>query len=654
MNVSTRVDRTLHRLATKFASGSPPHEPSPEQWAALRWLVERLQAMATGTAAPVYSLCHLDCGVGKTQAIIAYIQVLLEDHIAGQDLPGMVVFSDRLDDIYTPAEPGQPEAGLLVDLFPTKAAREAAKRAGLFGVYTSDPKRNRLGVDPAATFESPDLAIHDRAPVLFTTQAALLLRCGEYGGFTKVPHFWFRGRPRPCRVWDEHLASAFPLTLDPEMGLRMVRYMRRLDPDLADRFHEDMNELKAWPADTLYQLRDYSTAFGVDPEDLYRCAPNLAEDQATALAVCKLQGQVGIVRRDNLERGTTILSYAENLAADLPPMVVCDANGRFAYQYKAWSDRRGNLERCPIEAPKSYANMTIRHWDTGAGRAIWADAARRRPILDGIVKYLNALPHDEDVLVLHYKAAKGQNRPGHQRVPDIPYLIKRHLVDPDDDRSGVVNPRRLKFTHWPAKATNKFRSIKHVIVAGAFFLPEPVYEAIARAALGMLPADHPDRPEDLAKVIRSVDQGNLFQGILRSAARLSDGPGCRPCDVLVIGSRNRGVDVFMLRGLFPDAPVIGWHPAKGDGATKMFDGQVTRVQQGIEFLKAREGQPGLVPWSALSDLLGNPARTYLHGPRFKKHPDMQAYLNGRWREVAPTRQGMVKGAVAEGGLTWIG
>jgi hypothetical protein len=167
-------------------------------------------------------------------------------------------------------------------------------------------------------------------PLLFTPHAALLLRCGEWGGFVKVPHFWYRGEPRAVRVWDEHLSAAFPLTLDPEMGLRLIRYMRRLDPNLADQFHEDMNELKAWPEDTLYQLRDYSIEFGVDPEDLYRCAPNLAEDQATALAVCKLQGQVGVVRRDNFERGTTILFYAENLSPDLPPMVICDANGRFA------------------------------------------------------------------------------------------------------------------------------------------------------------------------------------------------------------------------------------------------------------------------------------------------------------------------------------
>jgi hypothetical protein len=59
----------MSRLAAKVAAGDHPHEPSSEQWQALRWLVERFEAMATGRAAPVYSLCHLDCG--KTQAIIA-------------------------------------------------------------------------------------------------------------------------------------------------------------------------------------------------------------------------------------------------------------------------------------------------------------------------------------------------------------------------------------------------------------------------------------------------------------------------------------------------------------------------------------------------------------------------------------------------------
>jgi hypothetical protein len=165
MSVTTRVDRTMARLEAKFAAGDPPHEPSPDQWAALRWFVDRLEGMHQGTASPAYSLCHLDCGVGKTQTIVAYIQMLLEDYVVGQDVPGMVVFSDRLDDIYAPADEDQPEAGLLVDLYPDPAERAAAKRAGLFGVYTSDPKRNRMGADPAITFESLSLEVHDKVVV---------------------------------------------------------------------------------------------------------------------------------------------------------------------------------------------------------------------------------------------------------------------------------------------------------------------------------------------------------------------------------------------------------------------------------------------------------------------------------------------------------
>jgi hypothetical protein len=169
------------------------------------------------------------------------------------------------------------------------------------------------------------------------------------------------------------------------------------------------------------------------------------------------------------------------------------------------------------------------------------------------------------------------------------------------------------------------------------------------------PCHLPSRPHTAGATWRHGTSCHLWHRPRRSAARVSDGPGCRPCDVLVIGSSNRGmIDATMLKELFPGAPVIGWHPAKGDGAEKMFNGHQTRVQQGIEFLKAREGQPGVVPWSALSDLLGNPAKTYLHGPRFKRHPDMQAYLKHRWSEVAPIRQGMARGTVTEGGLVWIG
>jgi hypothetical protein len=86
--------------------------------------------MHQGTASPAYSLCHLDCGVGKTQTIVAYIQMLLEDYVVGQDVPGMVVFSDRLDDIYAPADEDQPEAGLLVDLYPDPANGQPPRERG--------------------------------------------------------------------------------------------------------------------------------------------------------------------------------------------------------------------------------------------------------------------------------------------------------------------------------------------------------------------------------------------------------------------------------------------------------------------------------------------------------------------------------------------
>jgi hypothetical protein len=293
--------------------------------------------MATGTAASVYSLCHLDCGVGKTQAIVAYVQTVLEDHQAGLEVPGMVIFSDRLDDLYTfPTKSVEgkliPARGILVDMFPTEAEREAAKKAELFGVFTSCRRRNALGAEPEVSF--PDIETHNRLPLLFATQERLIRRCADYRSFEAVPHYWFQAKPRPVRVWDEAAWPAKPLSLDPEVAMSLVPGMRRLNPDLADRFFADMVELKGWQKDTLFGMRFYSNEFDVDDDAIYRCAPNIADVQAAALAVCRLQGQVGIVRRDKYTKETTILSFYNTLPDDLAPMVVCDANG---------VDRRGIL-----------------------------------------------------------------------------------------------------------------------------------------------------------------------------------------------------------------------------------------------------------------------------------------------------------------------
>jgi hypothetical protein len=170
-----------------------------------------------------------------------------------------------------------------------------------------------------------------------------------------------------------------------------------------------------------------------------------------------------------------------------------------------------------------------------------------------------------------------------------------------------------------------------VIAAGCYFLPTAAYEAIARAYLELTLEDHPEPPIDLIKFIRAQDEGVLFQGLLRCRARQSQGDGCRPATALIVGSSFKGmIDLAMFRRLFPGSDPITWSPDQGDGAGKVFNGQVTRVDQVIEFLKEREAPGARVTYGTIREFLGGPSKAYVGGPNMLRHPKMVAYLEGRW------------------------
>jgi hypothetical protein len=162
-------------------------------------------------------------------------------------------------------------------------------------------------------------------------------------------------------------------------------------------------------------------------------------------------------------------------------MVVMDASGRCRETYKEWIRSRANLVEGPA-AVKDYGNLTIHHWNRGGGKSSWRkDSAG---LLDGIVKIIASKPDHEEWLVVHHKPSFRKG------MPNIPKRL----------REMVVNGDRLSFVTWGAhSAVNRFSHIRNVILAGILFLPEPAYEATARATVGSKPADQIEKPDVLER-----------------------------------------------------------------------------------------------------------------------------------------------------------
>jgi hypothetical protein len=155
-------------------------------------------------------------------------------------------------------------------------------------------------------------------------------------------------------------------------------------------------------------------------------------------------------------------------------------------------------------------------------------------------------PETEEWLIVHHK-------PNFRR--GMPNVQKRL-------REIVPNPDRLHFVTWGAHAAvNRFARIKNVILAGILFLPEPAYEATARATVGSKPADDVNPPANLDKIVLGEHQHAILQALCRGAVRASRGSSCGDCEAWVIGSSQKGITKELLRKLFPGAKVTDWTPA---------------------------------------------------------------------------------------------
>jgi Primase C terminal 2 (PriCT-2)/RepB DNA-primase N-terminal domain len=154
---------------------------SPAQWQGLEDLVCHLEAMADGSADPLYYLCSLDPGIGKTEATIKFIKRLLASPMHKE--VAAIVLVGRLKEI--------------------DAYIDGLKLAEVdYGVLVDDPNAVKAkGTDPK------------KARVLFTTQQMLESRAKRYGSFNAIKEFHYDSRPRMVRVWDETCLPARPLTI---------------------------------------------------------------------------------------------------------------------------------------------------------------------------------------------------------------------------------------------------------------------------------------------------------------------------------------------------------------------------------------------------------------------------------------------------------
>jgi hypothetical protein len=461
--------------------------------------------MAEGRCNPAVYLSSLDPGVGKTTAVVCFIQQLM----ASSDHPDVAVLLclPRIDEI-------------------DRVVYELGLSDSDFAVFTSHQQANGWSSTPP-----------DQARVLITTHEMVRSRCrGKH--YSQVQAFHYQGCVREVRIWDEAMLPGEVVTVSTDDLGSLLKPVRKHLPALAEVLQDLQAELGQQKPDGLFVWPEVLACFGRhDDISLAPIRAKLTEEQAKVLErTLWLSGRTVRIAKEN-GQVRSALDTRDTLPDGFAPVLVLDASGRVRGTYRLWSSHRGGLVRLRT-APKDYSRLTIHVLDQGGGKDAWR--------------------HNEDQLLSEVASIM-------ERSPEEPWLIVHHREIGREKferflkaRLGVY-PARVEFISWGKhQATNDFADIPNVILAGTLFMPEGQYQGLAFTSAG-LPV-HSELPPSLIKAVREGEHCDLvLQALCRGSARGSDGSRCKPCNAYIIASKGSGIR-RLLPKMFPGCRVVYWHP----------------------------------------------------------------------------------------------
>jgi hypothetical protein len=511
--------RTIGALRTFFDCCG--HRPSDDHWLALEAIADTMEAMLDGRCAPKVYLSPCDPGVGKTQTVVHFARELVGD--------------DQCRD-----------KGMLVSVFTIDEAKAlAAHLASVCDslcVLTSDPAANALGRADA-----------NEAQILITTQNRLG-RLTEDRPFSSVTAFFYHGAPRACRVWDESVLPGSAIVVGADALIGMASRLRTLSPELVSALYRFGGELLQVEHGAAIDVPDFTAACGLS---LYDLTSHLAADDGTtarqqdrevALSLLVINGRRVRVCRDG-RSGSAVITFREELPADLPPMLVLDASGRVRETYALWQDSRDAIVLLPA-ATRDYSPLTIKMWRTSGAKSGWE--ARGDRLLAGIVVTIETKP-DEDWLVVVHKSSG--------RIGDLERALKAKLPATVRDRVSV--------TTWGRHAgLNAWADVTNVILAGTLFYPASHLTALHHLCANLPVADGLVSKAEVERTARGEHRHLILQAVCRGRVRRSDGSRCQPMTAYIIASPRSGIPTE-LETIFPGCTVETWSPLKVEAKGKL-------------------------------------------------------------------------------------
>lgn len=408
------------RLKTTLAEGGSI--PSTEAEAALKALMETMEAALDRRLPPRFYLSSIDPGMGKSRGVIAFLSEFVRRGC-------------------------EPDNGILVCL----ATRDEIKRMmeaadlppGSVGVLTSDEKLNAMG--------SP---VAKAAPILFTIHQMVARRRLSPEAFD------FRGQPRALKVWDEGMMPAEPVVISRDSlgSLLPCRLHAPKLVELVDDLLPILSEAKFGSFIRLEpELVDAAAAASSHPLIDARLR-NLLQDLGSV-------ADQPLLVVDDGGTGKAFAGIRERLPPDFAPAVILDASGRVSGVYGLWEDHRRNLVRRP-SAANDYGDVEVLIWRRRNGREAYAPGPDRKELLEAIADLINE-EGESQWLIFHYLFDE-------EFGADLRALVH---ANPEG---------RVHTLTWGShRATNDYRHIPNVVVTGQLTYRRSAYLASAMAASGL-------------------------------------------------------------------------------------------------------------------------------------------------------------------------
>src|SRR5262249_16466562 len=171
-----------------------------------------------------------------------------------------------------------------------------------------------------------------------------------------------------------------------------------------------------------------------------------------------LQDENVRILRQDYNNKTVAISYRRSIPHNIEPLLIFDAGGSEAVEYKLIARNIGAVEVLP-SASKSYRNLTIRWYNHASGQAAYRSRQGVEELASIAAHAVLDKPPGARVLIIHRKGAKAP-------ATTLPALVRARV------REKGGNEELVQFLTWGNhKATNDFKNIKHVVLVGLHQAP---------------------------------------------------------------------------------------------------------------------------------------------------------------------------------------